>query len=48
MLCKRKSKRTQSAGGFVKGETFPDFKALQQVMRKEIRYGQQLEKSKKS
>ena len=31
--------------GLIKGETFPDFTALRQVMRKEIRYDQQLGKN---
>jgi len=38
---KEKVKEHRVLEGLIKGETFPDFTALRQVMRKEIRYDQQ-------
>ena len=38
---KEKVKEHRILEGLIKGETFPDFTALRQVMRKEIKYDQQ-------
>ena len=42
---KEKVKEHRVLEGLIKGETFPDFTSLRQVMRKEIRYDQQLGKN---
>ena len=42
---KEKVKEHRVLEALIKGETFPDFTALRQVMRKEIRYDQQLGKN---
>ena len=42
---KEKVKEHRVLESLIKGETFPDFTALRQVMRKEIRYDQQLGKN---